>query len=127
MFRLLRTTLFSGDGALQRPVRRARPGGLITAGRVPLRAAVPDPAAEDIGHPAVPRGPNRPAAVPGPGAASAAADLAEAAAVEAAAAAEAVEALAEAASAADAGKTFSIGKAQWHSRWAFCVNFRDII
>ena len=113
-------------------MRRARPGGLITAGRVRLRAEVPGPAAEDIGHLAVPRGPNRPAAVPGPGAASAAADLAEAAAVEAAAveaaaAAEAVGALAEAASAADAGKTFSIGKAQWHSRWAFCVNFRDII
>ena len=103
-------------------MRRARPGGLITAGRVRLRAEVPGPAAEDIGHPAVPRGPNRPAAVPGPGAASAAADLAEAAA-----AAEAVGALAEAASAADAGKTFSIGKAQWHSRWAFCVNFLDII
>ena len=108
-------------------MRRARPGGLITAGRVRLRAAVPGPAAEDIGHPAVPRGATRPAAVPGPGAASAAAALAGAAAVEAAAAAEAVEALAEAASAADAGKTFSIGKAQWHSRWAFCVNFRDII
>ena len=117
---------------MRRPVRRARPGGPITAGRTRQQAAVPGPAAEDISHPAVPRGPNRPAAVPGPGAASAAVDLAEAAAVEAAAveaaaAAEVVAVLAEAASAADAGKTFSIRKAQWHSRWAFCVNFRDII
>ena len=103
-------------------MRRARPGGPITAGRAHLRAAVPGPAAEGINRPAARRGPNRPAAVPGPGADSAAADLAEAAAT-----AEVVAVLAEADSAAVAGKTFSIRKAQWHSRWAFCVNFRDII
>ena len=108
-------------------MRRARPGGPITAGRAHLRAAVPGPVAEGISRPEALRGPNRPAAVPGPGAASAAVDLAEAAAAEAAAAAEVVAVLAEAASAADDGKTFSIRKAQWHSRWAFCVNFRDII
>ena len=108
-------------------MRRARPGGPITEGLARRQAVGPGPAAADISRPAGPRGPSRPAAVPGPGAAAAAVDLAGAAAVEAAAAAEVVAALAEAAAAADAGKTFSIRKAQWHSRWAFCVNFRDII